>query len=93
MNKKIMYALTWCYEGYDDNTPVALTIAVSEDKEKLKEKMKECIDEDTEVDEDNEWNDDRNFKVHRQDSDSALLQHKAITNLWVKYQINHTNFL
>ena len=93
MEKKQYYALTWCYEGYDDNTPVALTIAVSDDMEKLKKKMEECIAYDTEVDEEDEWNDDKNYNVHRKDSVSALLQHKAIINLWVKYQINHTTFL
>lgn len=38
MEKK-MHALTFCYEGYDDCSPYAVTIAVSEDVERLRAKM------------------------------------------------------
>ena len=41
MEKK-MFALTYCYEGYDDNNPYATTIAVSTDIEKLKAEM-DCV--------------------------------------------------
>lgn len=36
---KKMFALTYCYEGYDNCTPYATTIAVSSDIEKLKAEM------------------------------------------------------
>ena len=43
MNKK-MFALTYCFEGVDDSYPYATTIAVSEDEEKLRKKMEECVE-------------------------------------------------
>ena len=54
---KTMYALTYCFDGVDDNYPYACTIAVSMDKEKLREKMMQCVEEDcTEpTDEDDDW--------------------------------------
>ena len=42
--KKTMFALTYCFEGVDDNCPYACTIAVSMDKEKLREKMMKCVE-------------------------------------------------
>lgn len=60
-----MFALTYCFEGVDDNYPYACTIAVSEDIEKLRAEMEKCIEEDcTEpTDEDDEWNTDCNYQV------------------------------
>jgi hypothetical protein len=37
MNTKTMYALTFCYEGYEDNIPTATTIAVSDSIQRLQE--------------------------------------------------------
>ena len=38
-NENKMYALTYCYEGVDDNSPYAVTLAVSSDKQKLLDEM------------------------------------------------------
>lgn len=67
--KKTMFALTYCFEGVDDNYPYACTIAVSMDIDKLREEMKKCVEEDcTEpTDEDDDWNTDCNYqyRTHR----------------------------
>ena len=39
-----MYALTFCYEGVDDNAPFATTIAVSESVQRLREEMAKCVE-------------------------------------------------
>lgn len=89
-----MYALTWCYEGCDDNTPIAQTIAVSEDKDKLVAELMNCINEDTQINEDDEWTDDCNFVVYQNfDGYSVLLQHSMRKNLYCRYTITYTNLL
>ena len=50
MEKKTMYALTFCYEGYEDNIPTATTIAVSDSMQRLQEEMARCVEEDTQID-------------------------------------------
>ena len=92
--KKSIYALTFCYEGVDDNYPYAVTIAVSEDVDKLREEMEKCIEEDTQENEDDEWDDSCNFKVYQRIGNyQATLQHKARINLYTKYVINNVNVL
>ena len=88
--KKTMFALTYCFEGVDDNYPYACTIAVSMDKEKLREKMKSCIEEDcTEpTDENDEWNTDCNHKVFNNFGDDVTLQHRKYINLYTTYKIH-----
>lgn len=92
-----MYALTFCYEGCDDNSPYATTIAVSEDKEKLIAKMNECVEEDMrEPDEDedeDEWCTDCNWQVYRRYNDKVMLQHKALINLYSTYDITTVEVL
>lgn len=93
-----MYALTFCYEGCDDNYPYAVTIAVSEDFNKLREEMEKCIEEDTQEDEEDEWNDSCNFQVFQRVGDDksismVSLQHKARINLYTKYVIKNVNVL
>ena len=92
MEKK-MFALTYCYEGCDDNTPYATTIAVSEDVEKLKKAMERCLDEDCEIDEEDEWSDDKNFILYRKSDLETILQHKKRTNLYVKYRVHQVVLL
>ena len=46
-----MYALTFCYEGVDDNAPFATTIAVSESVQRLREEMAKCVESDTQINE------------------------------------------
>lgn len=87
-----MYALTFCYEGCDDNYPYAVTIAVSENFDTLCEEMERCIEEDTQENEEDEWDDSCNFQVYERFGDNqsnciASLQHKARTNLYTKYVI------
>lgn len=99
MEEKIMYALTFCYEGdpNSNNYPYAQTIAVSYDSNKLYEEMENCITEDCKVNEDDEWDDCMNFtvhsKVHCNDIAYAILQHKTNTNLYTKYRISPVDVL
>ena len=88
--KKTMYALTYCFEGVDDNYPYACTIAVSMDKDKLREKMMKCVEEDcTEpTDEDDDWNTDCNYQVFKNYGDDVMLQHKKYINLYTTYKIH-----
>lgn len=88
-----MYALTFCYEGCDNNEPYAQTIAVSEDVDKLREEMEKCIEEDTQEIEDDEWDDSCNFQVLFIGDFQASLQHKARINLYIKYVIRNVNVL
>ena len=90
-----MFALTYCFEGVDDNYPYACTIAVSEDIEKLRAEMEKCIEEDcTEpTDEDDEWNTDCNYQVFFKCGDVVELQHKKSINLYANYKIHRVNVL
>ena len=93
-----MYALTYCYEGCDNNYPYAVTIAVSEDFNTLREEMEKCIEEDTQKNEDDEWDDSYNFQVVQRVGDNQTismvsLQHKARINLYTKYVIRNVNVL
>ena len=88
--KKTMFALTYCFEGVDDNYPYACTIAVSMDKDKLREKMMKCVEEDcTEpTDEDDDWNTDCNYQVFKNYGDDVMLQHRKYINLYTTYKIH-----
>lgn len=101
---KQIYALTWCYEGVDDNTPSAQTIAVSDSKEKLIAEMESLValeteelrpgDFDTEEEfEEACWNDDENYEVVRRDETDILLQHRMITGLYVRYRIHPVKYI
>ena len=94
MNKTI-YTLVYCFEGVDDNNPYACAIAVSEDIEKLRKKMMECVEEDcTEpIDEDDAWGTDCNFQVVSKYSNEVMLQHRKNVNLYAKYRIQHTEMI
>lgn len=88
---KTMYALTtYCFDGEDDNYPYAYTIAVSMDKEKLREKMMKCVEEDcTEpIDEYDEWNTESNYQVFKNYGDDVMLQHRKYINLYTTYKIH-----
>ena len=93
--KKTMYTLVYCFEGVDDNYPYASAIAVSEDKEKLREKMMECVEEDcTEpTDEDDAWDTDCNFQIVSNYGGEVTLQHRKNVNLYAKYRIQHTEMI
>lgn len=85
-----MFALTYCFDGVDDNYPYACTIAVSMDKEKLREKMMKCVEEDcTEpTDENDDWNTDCNYQVFKNYGDDVMLQHRKYINLYTTYKIH-----
>lgn len=93
--KKTMYTLVYCFEGVDDNYPYASAIAVSEDKEKLREKMMECVEEDcTEpIDEDDAWDTDCNYQIVSNYGGEVTLQHRKNVNLYAKYRIQHTEMI
>ena len=93
--KKTMYTLVYCFEGVDDNYPYASAIAVSEDKEKLREKMMECVEEDcTEpTDEDDAWDTDCNFQIVSNYGGEVTLQHRKNINLYATYKIHHTEII
>ena len=92
---KTMYTLVYCFEGVDDNYPYASAIAVSEDKEKLREKMMECVEEDcTEpTDEDDAWDTDCNFQIVSNYGGEVTLQHRKNINLYAKYRIQYTEMI
>ena len=75
-----MYALTFCYEGVDDNAPFATTIAVSESVQRLREEMAKCVESDTRINEEDEWDDDCNFIVNMNYGDVVTLQHRERNN-------------
>ena len=93
--KKTMYTLVYCFEGVDDNYPYASAIAVSEDKEKLREKMMECVEEDcTEpTDEDDAWDTDCNFQIVSNYGGEVTLQHRKNINLYARYRIQYTEMI
>ena len=85
-----MYALTFIYEGVDDNNPFATTMAVSEDKDKLRATMKEHINNDLEIpeNENDQWDDYANYQIYSEYDDEVILQHRKRVNLYIKYQIH-----
>ena len=92
-----MYALTYCYEGYENSCPYGVTIAVSEDIDKLRAEMDKCIEEDTREpnveDGETEWQDDINYKVHNKCGDNVVLQHRKYCNLYANYRIHLVSVL
>ena len=92
-DKKQIYALSYCYEGGDNNIPYALTLAVSDDRQKLVAKMEEYIKDDIQVDEEDEWEESHNFIVYEKYLDKVILQHRNRTNLYVTYEIRLTEQL
>ena len=92
---KTMYTLVYCFGGVDDNNPYACAIAVSEDEEKLRKKMEECVEVDcTEpIDEACAWDTDYNYCIVRKCGSEVLLQHRKNINLYATYKIHHTEII
>lgn len=92
-----MYALNFIYEGYDDCSPYSVTIAVSEDVEKLRSKMAECIEEDcrepNEDDDEDEYDDSINYEVMGKTTDEVLLNHRELGDLYTRYRIHQVEVL
>lgn len=91
----VMYSLTYLYEGVDDCSPYATTIAVSDDPNKLHKKMYECVEQDQfEPDDDDEcWDDCHNYNVIKTYENEVVLQHRKRINLYAKYSINQVEQL
>ena len=79
--------LTYSYERSDIAIPYASAIAVSEDIDKLREKMTECVKKDTRVDEEDKWTDECNYIVEKDYENSVVLHHKYNTDLYKRYSI------
>lgn len=88
-----MYALIYCYEGRDNNYPFSSVIAISNDIEKLKNKMINCVNEDCELNQDDEWDDDKNYEVIQEYHDMFLLQHKKHINLYATYKLQKVDII
>lgn len=92
--KRKMWALTYCYEATDMNTPYATTIAVSEDRDKLIAEMNKCVEQDCQIDEEDEWNDECNYKIYREiKACEVCLQHTRNINLYATYRIHAVEIL
>ena len=91
--EKNIYALTYCYEGSENSNAYACTIAVSENIDKLREKMAECVKEDTRVDEENEWSDECNYIVEKYCGDYVVLHHRNYFNQYAKYSIQKVEII
>lgn len=93
--EKNIYALTYCYEGYENSRPYASIVAISENIDKLREKMAECVKEDTReddetyflLDDENEWTDECNYMVEKICGDCVILRHRKYIGLYTKYTI------
>jgi hypothetical protein len=83
-----MNALVFIYEGTYDSTPNSTIIAMSNDTNKLIEKMRECINEDTEINEDDEYDDSCNFHITSDYTDIITLKHNNM-DLYVSYRIQY----
>ena len=83
-----MNALVFIYEGNYDNTPYSTIIAMSNDTDTLIKKMKECIKEDIEINEDDEYDDSCNFHITSDYTDIVTLKHNNL-DLYVSYRIQY----
>ena len=88
-----MYALVYTYEGYYNSAPYSVVIAVSNDKDKLIKEMKKCINSDIEIDEDDDFNEEKNFILIGKWNDIARLQHINTPELYIKYEIQIADVL
>jgi hypothetical protein len=95
--EKTMYALTYCFEGTDQNAPYGTTIAVSYDIEKLREEMMRCVEEDCspsgDGDEFDGCDDSRNFEAYSKCDMMVKLTHKFIPFLHAIYRITEVDVL
>lgn len=98
METNFMYGLSWRNDGYGDVLPQSATLAVSNDKEKLMNMMREMVAkdceevkrenyaEDWEYEED-AWADNINFEVSADYGELIELTHRLNTELYVRYEI------
>lgn len=86
-----MYALTFINEGNYNSAPYSSVIAVSEDKEKLRKKLRDCVIEDIETNDD-ELDESKNWSIVNQYDDFAELLHTNL-ELYAKYNIIETDVI
>ena len=67
--------------------------ATIEDKERLREEMAKCVENDTRINEEDEWDDDCNFIVNMNYGDVVTLQHKERNNLYTSYRIHKVDIV
>ena len=88
-----MYALVYTYEGYYNSAPYSVAIAISNDIGVLRVEMQKCIDSDIAIDEDDEYNEEKNFELIMKWNDNARLKHKRTPELYFKYEIQVVDVL
>lgn len=88
-----MYALVYTYEGYYNSAPYSVVIAISNDIGVLRVEMQKCIDSDIAIDEDDEYNEEKNFELIMKWNDNARLKHKRTPELYIKYEIQVVDVL
>jgi hypothetical protein len=86
-----MYALIFINEGNYNSTPYSSVIAVSENRDKLREKLRDCVIEDIEINDD-ELDESKNWSVVKQYDDVAELEHVDL-DLYAKYTIIETDVI
>jgi hypothetical protein len=84
-----MYALVFTYEGNVTSTPYSNVIAISEDKDKLIEKMREDVKQYLEIDNDNPRNENCNFHLEADFTEEIVLEHNHNDDLYIKYFIQY----
>lgn len=98
METNFMYGLSWRNDGYGDVLPQSATLAVSNDKEKLMNMMREMVAKDCEEVkrenyaeeweyEEDVWADNINFEVSADYGELIELTHRMNTELYVRYEI------
>lgn len=88
-----MYALVYTYEGYYNSAPYSVVIAISNDMGALFLEMENCINSDIEIDEDDVFNEEKNFILIGNWNDNARLQHRNTPELYIKYEIQVVDVL
>lgn len=88
-----MYALVYTYEGYYNSAPYSVVIAVSNDENKLIKEMEKCINSDIEIDEDDDFNEEKNFILIGNWNEIARLHHINTPELYIKYEIQVVDIL
>jgi hypothetical protein len=94
--EKFIYALTFCYEGIVGSTaPRASTLAISDDREKLIQRMEEFIKQDCAKPDcvEDGWEDSCNYTIHKRKDNEVTLQHNNNTDLFITYKIEQVEVL
>jgi hypothetical protein len=87
--KKLMYAVVFLFEGYDDNLPYSSVLGVYDDRESAMRELERNVEMDCqEVDRDDEYFESKNFVIkHKYSDGETLLQHSTYVDCFTKYSI------